>query len=57
MVIMQHRKTTAASMVQNSISQNARCDIMVGFPKSSHIYVANYEVDNVETTVQVRLSQ
>ena len=57
MVIMQHRKTTAASMVQNSIPRNAKCDIMVSFSKFNYTYVANYEVDNVDTTVQVRLSQ
>ena len=34
---MQHRRTTAASMFQNGISRNTKCDIMVGFPKSSHI--------------------
>ena len=36
--IMQHRRTTAASMLQNGISRNTKCDIMVGFPKSGHIY-------------------
>ena len=30
--IMQHRRATAASMFQNSISRNTKCDIMVGFP-------------------------
>ena len=37
---MQHRKITAASMLQNGISLNAKCDIiiiMVSFPKSGHI--------------------
>ena len=28
----------ASSMFQNGISRNIKCDIMVGFPKSSHIY-------------------
>ena len=37
--IMQHRRTTADSMFQNGISRNTKCDIMVGFPKSSHICV------------------
>ena len=36
--IMQHRRATAASMFQNGISRNTKCDNMVGFPKSSHIY-------------------
>ena len=35
---MQHRRTTVASMFQNGISRNTKCDIMVGFPKSSHKY-------------------
>ena len=39
---MQHRRATAASMFQNSISQNTKCDNMVGFPKSSHIYCCIY---------------
>ena len=34
--IMQHRRATAASMFQNGISRNTKCDIMVSFPKSSH---------------------
>ena len=38
MAIMQDRRTTAASMLQNGISQNTKCDIMVGFPKSAHIF-------------------
>ena len=37
--IMQHRRATAASMFQNGISQNAKCDIMVGFHKFSHICI------------------
>ena len=40
--IMQHRGAKAASMLQNGISQNTKCDIMVSFPKSSHIYVCNF---------------
>ena len=36
---MQHRRTTAASMFQNGISRNTKCDIMVSFPKSSHNYL------------------
>ena len=35
---MQHRRATAASMFQNGISRNTKCDNMVDFPKSSHIY-------------------
>ena len=31
--IMQHRRATAASMLQSGISRNKKCDIMVGFPK------------------------
>ena len=42
MAIMQHRRATAASMFQNGISQNTKCDIMVSFPKSSHIIKKNY---------------
>ena len=38
MAIMQHRRATTASMFQNGISRNTKCDIMVGFPKSSHKY-------------------
>ena len=38
MAIMQHRRTTAASMLQNGISQNTKCDTMVGFSKSGHIF-------------------
>ena len=34
---MQHRRATATLMLQNGISRNTECDIMVGFPKSSHI--------------------
>ena len=34
---MQHRRAKAASMFQNGISRNTKCDIMVGFHKSSHI--------------------
>ena len=37
--IMQHRRATAVSMFQNGISRNTKCDIMVGFHKSSHICV------------------
>ena len=43
MAIMQHRRTTAASMLQNGISRNTKYDIIsygawvVGFPKSGHI--------------------
>ena len=36
--IIQHRRTTAASLLQNGISRNTKCDIMVGFPKSGHTY-------------------
>ena len=35
--IIQHRRVTAASMLQNDISRNTKCDIMVSFPKSGHI--------------------
>ena len=42
---MQHRRTTAASIFQNGISQNTKCDIMVGFPKSSHIFVLHLCTD------------
>ena len=35
--IMCHRRTTDASMFQNGISQNTKCDNLVGFPKSGHI--------------------
>ena len=35
--IMLHRRATAASMFQNGISRNTKCDIIVGFPKSYHI--------------------
>ena len=38
---MQHRRATAASMFQNGISRNTKCDIIVGFPKSSHILYAH----------------
>ena len=38
--IMQHRRATAASMFQNGISRNTKCDNLVGFPKSSHTYCA-----------------
>ena len=34
---MQHRRATAASIFQNGISQNTKCNNLVGFPKSSHI--------------------
>ena len=34
--IMQHRRATAASMLQNGISRNTKWDNMVGFPKSDH---------------------
>ena len=34
--IMQHRRTTVASMFKIGISRNTKCDIMVGFTKSSH---------------------
>ena len=37
MAIMQHRRITAASMLQNGISRNTKCDTRVGFPKSGHI--------------------
>ena len=37
--IMQHRRATAASMFQNGISQNTKCDNLDSFPKSSHISV------------------
>ena len=40
MAIMQHRRATATSMLQNGISRNTKCDIMVGFPKSSYIYAS-----------------
>ena len=39
--IMQHRRATAASVLQNGISQNTKCDNMVGFSKSSHILGAS----------------
>ena len=38
MAIAQHRGTTAASMFQNGISRNTKCDNLVGFCKSSHKY-------------------
>ena len=34
---MHHRRTTSASVFQNGISRNTKCDNLVGFPKSSHI--------------------
>ena len=34
--IMQHKRATAASMLQNGISLNTKCDNMVGFAKSGH---------------------
>ena len=47
MVIMQHRRNTAASVFQNSISQNTKCDIMVGFSESRHIlYSAGCTISN-----------
>ena len=39
MAIMQHKRTTAASMLQNGISQNTKCDVIVCFSKSGHKYV------------------
>ena len=35
--IMQHKRTKVASMFQNSISWNTKCDNLVGFSKTSHI--------------------
>ena len=40
--ILQHRRTTAASVLQNGISCNTKCDIMVDFLKSSHIRMCIY---------------
>ena len=43
MAIMQHRRTTAASEFQNSISRNTKCDNVVSFSKFSHIiYITEY---------------
>ena len=35
---MKHRRTTVASIFQNGIPQNTRCDNLVGPRDSSHIY-------------------
>ena len=55
MAIIQHRRATAASMFKNSISRNTKCDNLVGFPKSSHIYIdstalksLNFELDKLD---------
>ena len=48
---MQHRRATAASMFQNGISRNTKCDNMVGFPKSSHICYSNCGLINSDGDV------
>ena len=55
MAIIQHRRATATSMFKNGISQNIKCDNLVGFPKSSHIYIdstafksLNFELDKLD---------
>ena len=46
--IMQHRRATAALMFQNGISQNTKCDNLVGFPKSSHNYSSRLKLLSVQ---------
>ena len=38
MATMQHKKITVVSIFVIGISQNTKCDNLVGFPKSGHKY-------------------
>ena len=38
----------AASILKISISQNANCDNMIGFPKLGHIYVCTWSVSETK---------
>ena len=49
MAIMQYRRATAASMFQDGISRNTKCDNLVGFLKSGHIYVLRPQALGTDT--------
>ena len=57
MAIMQHRRTTVASMLQNGISRNTKCDIMVSFPKSSPIFPSFPVTVSLQHVVKPRVTK
>ena len=54
---MQHRRATAASLFQNGISQNTKCDNLVGVSKSSHILIITRIFKNTRLFVHRKTAQ